>query len=237
MPTSPKVLGLIPARGGSKGILRKNIQMVASQPLMAWTAIEAKKATKLDRLVISTDAEEFAVVAKQHNIEVPFLRPTELAQDRTPSEAVAVHMLRWLEEHENYKPDYLLYLQPTSPLRTANDIDASIAIAQDKNADAVLSVSSVVRHPYFMKTVGADGRLEHFMEQKRPVPQRQELSPLYALNGAIFLIRREVMLQRQDWYGDKNYAYVMEAERSLEIDTPWELKLADLILREKNNVC
>ena len=200
----PKVLGLIPARAGSKGIPRKNIAPVASHPLIAWSIMAAKQSKKLDRVIVSTDSKEIADVARKYDAEVPFLRPKEFARDESSSEEAAIHALGWLDENEEYIPDYLLYLQPTSPLRTAEDIDNSIQLAKDKNADAVLSVMPVNRHPYFMKTVDFEGRLRHFTKQQKPVPRRQELPPLYTLNGAIFLVRREILLKRQDWYGDSN---------------------------------
>jgi len=228
-----KVLAVIPARGGSKGIPRKNIAKVAGKPLVAWTIETAIICPLLDRVIISTDDPEIANVARCYGAEVPFLRPSELAQDDTPGIETILHTVRWLHEHEGYRPDYVMVLQPTLPLRTVEDIEAAVQLAWECQADGVVSVCTVHRHPYWMKRITEDGRLTDFLSLDHAYTQRQELPPVYALNGAIYLARCEVLLEQRTFYTDRTYAYIMPPERSLDIDTPWDLYLADLILKDR----
>src|SRR5581483_400682 len=137
-----RVLGLIPARGGSKGVPRKNIRLLGGKPLLAYTAEAALAAQRLTRVVLSTDDEEIAAVGQSFGVEVPFLRPVELAQDNTPTLPVVQHALRWFEEHDT-RFDAICLLQPTSPLRRAADIDASIELLERSDADTVISVLPV----------------------------------------------------------------------------------------------
>jgi len=232
MAKKPKVLGIIPARSGSKGIPGKNIAVIGSKPLIAWTIEIAKQAKNLDKIIVSTDSEKYASICKNYNVEVPFLRPPELSSDEATSEDVVIHTLKWMKKNEHYQPDYILYLQPTSPLRTADDIDQSINIAKEKNAYSVVSVELTNRHPYFMKKIDSDGLISHYEKQVFPTPRRQELEPIYVLNGAIFLISTKIILDNKSWYGEKCYSYIMPPERSLEIDTPWDLHIANLLLKQ-----
>ena len=231
-------LALIPARGGSKGIPHKNLAPGGGRPLIAWTVAAARAAGPVDRVVVSTDDAVIAAVGRELGAEIPFLRPAELAQDDTPGIAPPLHALRWLEKHEGYRPALLLLLQPTSPLRTAEDIRAAVELLQARDADAVVSVTPVRKHPHWMKRLGAEGRLidapalAHGLEAvpQRGGTRRQDLPPLYAPNGAVYLARRDVLLDHGGWYTERTYAYVMPEERSLDIDTPWDLHLADLVL-------
>jgi len=188
----------------------------------------------VERIIVTTDVEPIAGVARRYGAEVPFLRPRELAQDDTPGIAPVRHAVQWLAEHEDYRPDLVLCLQPTSPLRTAADIQAAIDLARCKQADAVVSVTPAIHHPCWMKLVDEEGRLKDFITPAQPITCRQELPPVYALNGAIYLARSTVLLERGTWYTERTYAYVMPPERSLDVDTPWDLYLVDLVLRDKS---
>jgi CMP-N,N'-diacetyllegionaminic acid synthase len=230
-----RILAVIPARGGSRGILNKNIKPVAGKPLLAWTIEAALGSRSLARVIVSTDDLEISEVAHRHSAEVPFLRPAGLAQDDTPGIEPVLHAARWLDEHEGYRPDYLMVLQPTSPLRSTKDIEAAAQLARDRQADGVVSVCPAPQHPYWMKSIGEDGRLVDFLSVSEAYTRRQDLPPAYALNGAIYLVRRRVFLEQRTFYTDRTYAYVMPPERSLDIDTAWDLYLADLILRERNH--
>jgi CMP-N,N'-diacetyllegionaminic acid synthase len=229
----PTVLGLVLARGGSKGIPRKNLALVGNKPLIAWTAEAASESGVVDRLVLSTDDREIADEGRRIGAEVPFLRPAELATDSSTSIDVNLHAINWLEEHENYRPDYVLLLQPTSPLRTAADIRASVALAVERQADSVVSVSAAHQHPLWMKTLDNEGRLFDLYPQSLTPTRRQDLPPAFALNGAIYLNLRSFLLKARTFVCDHTYAYVMPTERSLDVDTPWDLYLADLILRDR----
>jgi CMP-N-acetylneuraminic acid synthetase len=181
--------------------------------------------------VVSTDDEEIAAVARTLGAQAPFLRPAELAKDDTPTMPVIAHALHWLEAEQGYVPDMVVVLQPTSPLRTADDIGAAIALAEERSADSVVSVCPTPSHPHLAKRITADGRIEDFVEHAK-VERRQDLEPVYSLNGAIYLARRAALLEKQSFYGPKTYAYVMPPERSLDVDSPWDLHLCDLILRD-----
>lgn len=224
------VVGLIPARGGSKGIPGKNLREVAGRPLIAWTIAAAKASRLLDRVVVSTDDPDIAEASQRYGAEVPFLRPPEMAADRSPVIEATLHAFQWLELNERYSPMFGMLLQPTSPLRTAEDIDAVIRLADARNADAVVSVSRVGQHPFQLKTINGDGHLTPFMKTDLSESRRQDLPPVVGLNGAIYLVRRTVLMESKTWCPPGALAYVMPVERSLDVNEPWDLHLADLVL-------
>jgi CMP-N,N'-diacetyllegionaminic acid synthase len=199
--------------------------------LIAWTIEAALRSRAVDRVIVSTEDDEIAAVARAHGAEAPFMRPVELAQDTTPTMPVVMHALRWLEAEEGYLPESVVLLQPTSPLRTGDDITAATALARAVSADSVVSVCLTRSHPHLAKRITSDGRLEDFTAHPQ-VDRRQDLEPVYSLNGAIYLARRAHLMEKQTFYGPKTYAYVMPPERSLDVDTDWELHLCDLVLRE-----
>ncbi len=231
-----KTLAIIPARGGSKQIKDKNIKPVAGKPLLAWTILEAQASRYIDRIVVSTDSSRIADVARKYKAEVPFMRPEDLAQDDTPGILPILHAIHWLESSQGYQPDYVITLQPTSPLRSSGDIDASIHLLEQKDAETVVSLVPVDNHPYWMKKLDAEKRVEDFISSDARLACRQDLPPVYALNGAIYLARREILLKRETWYTEKTFAYVMPVERSLDVDTPWDIYLVDLILRDQKSL-
>lgn len=228
-----QVIGLVTARGGSKSIPRKNIKLLADKPLIAWTIEAALQSRELSRVIVSTDDQEIAQVARQWGAQVPFMRPPELAQDDSPHIAVVKHAIHWLATHKRMHPDYIMTLQPTSPLRTAEDIDAAIQLAETRAAIAVVSVCETEHHPYLSKRILQDDTLADFVSTDIAYLRRQALPPAYALNGAVFLNRRESLLHDRVFLPKGAYAYIMPPERSLDIDTPWDFYLADLILRDK----
>jgi CMP-N,N'-diacetyllegionaminic acid synthase len=226
-------LAIITARGGSKGIPGKNLKLVADKPLIAWT-IEAALATNLlDRVIVSTDSPDIADAARRYGADVPFIRPADLAQDDTPGIAPVVHAAHWLYDSDGYRPDLIMLLQPTSPLRIPEDIDRAIKLIREKRADAIVSVTRVEAHPYWMKQIDGYGRMRDFIKLDYPMDRRQDLPEVYALNGAIYLARYEVLLEQNTFYTDKTLAMVMPVERSLDVDNPWDLYLADLILKDR----
>lgn len=226
------ILAIIPARGGSKGVPRKNIRLLAGLPLIVHTILAARGSGGISRLILTTDSAEIADIARQYGVEVPFMRPAELAQDDTPGLLPLLHAVRWVMEHENYFPDYILELVPTSPLRTTADIDAAISLIIEKNADSVVSLTPAGQHPCWAKRVDEHGKIKPFIATGLAERRRQDLPPAYALHGAIKIARREMLLERASWYTDNTCAYVMPQERSLEIDTEWDFKLAGWVLRE-----
>ena len=188
MSVKPNVLGIIPARGGSKSVPGKNIALVAGKPLIYYTIRAAKRSGFMDRIVVSTDSAEIRDVAKDLGAEVPFLRPPELARDDTPGVEPVLHMLEELAEREGYHCDYMMKLQPTSPLRTAEDIRGTMNVIKRTGAEAVVSVTPVSQHPLWMRKITPEGRLADFMEDSKAYVRRQDLPELYALNGATYLI-------------------------------------------------
>lgn len=228
-----KCLAIIPARGGSKGILNKNIAEIGGKPLIYWTIISAQKAKSVDRIVVTTDSEDISAIAKNYGAEVPFKRPPELARENTHGIYPVLHTVLWLQDHQDYRPDFVLCLQPTSPFRIADDIDAAMDLALSKNADAVVSVIPANQHPYWMKRLDNEGLIQAFIPLDQPFERRQDLPPVYALNGAIYLVRPSVLIEQKSWYTDRTFAYVMPPERSLDIDTPWDLYLANLVLKDR----
>lgn len=230
------VLGLVTARGGSKGLPGKNVVLLGGKPLIGWTIEAAQQSCAVGRIVVSTDDANIADVARQWGAEVPFLRPVELAGDSSPHIDVVCHALDWLELHEGYTPEYVLLLQPTSPLRTAEDIDAAALIAEERAADAVVGVETTHHHPFLVKRVAEDGTLDDFVTSDLAYLQRQVLPLAYFVNGAIFLNRRKALLADRTFFPARTYPYVMPAERSMQIDTPWDLFLMELIIAAKSRV-
>jgi len=227
------VLAMITARGGSKGLPRKNIRTLAGKPLIAHTIENASEAHLLDRTVISTDDEEIMAVAREYGGDVPFLRPEGLARDESSVYPVLTHALRWLREHQGYSPDYVMLLQPTSPLRTAEDIDRCVELALEHNADGIVSLTEVKAHPYHTKLLSEDGIIGSFLPMDNVSDRRQGLPRVYAPNGAVYMGRSDLVMEAETFYFPRTYAYVMPQERSLDVDTPLDLHMAELILREE----
>ncbi len=234
-----KVLGLIPARGGSKGIPKKNIAELAGRPLLAYTCEAAHSCERLSRVVLSTDDEEIAQVGRDLGVEVPFLRPRDLAQDHTPSVAVAEHAAVFLRK-DGWDPDVLVLLQPTSPLRESRHIDEALVLMERSNADTVVSVVEVPHRfsPYSVMRV-EDCWLHDFLPEPMAFDRysRQNVPELFARNGpAVLATQVAGMLSRQSLYGPKVAAYIMREEESLDIDAPFDLELAEFLLgRRKAN--
>ncbi len=228
--TMRTVFGIITARGGSKGIPRKNIARVAGRPLIAWTIAAARASRHLTRLLVSTDDNAIAEISRTEGAEVPFLRPSELSEDDSPHVAVVQHALAWLRDQEACEPDFVMLLQPTSPLRTAADIDAAIELAERSGTEAVVGVTEVRQHPYLMYRLDPAGRLTPFIGHDLEYARRQDFPPLYAANGAIYLIRPSCLNRSGTFTPAGAQAYVMPPERSLDVDTPWDLQWAEWLL-------
>lgn len=230
-----KTLAVIGARGGSKGLPGKNIALLGGKPLIAWTIEAALSAASIHRVIVTTDDEQIAAVARQYGADVPFMRPAELAQDNTVGSAPVLHTVQWLAEHERYIPDVVVYLQPTSPFRTARDIDGAVALLREKAADAVVSVSEAAAHPFWVMTVDDAGWMRAFVEQEKPILLRQDLPPAYSLNGAIYVARRDALLAARGWTTDRTAAYIMPAERSLDIDSAEDLAEAEGLIERRRS--
>lgn len=226
-----RIVAIVPARGGSKGLPRKNVLPLGGKPLIAWTIDAARACPSIDRVIVTTDDEEIAGAARSAGAAVPFLRPAELATDTARSIDVVLHALdRLAADGEHY--DVLVLLQPTSPLRTAGDISAALDLLFTRTAQAVISVCETEHHPYWSNTLPPDGSLAAFLRPELLNTNRQELPVFYRLNGAIYAARCEYVRARNGFLGPDSIAYRMPRERSVDIDTMLDFKFAELLLQE-----
>jgi CMP-N-acetylneuraminic acid synthetase len=225
-----KILALVPARAGSRGIPHKNLAEICGRPLIAYTLEAAAASACLDRTIVSTDSPEIALAARRLGAEAPFLRPRELATDHTPTLPVLRHALDWLDEHQAYRPDVLVLLQPTSPLRAARDIDQAVALLFERDADSVVSVSEARTHPALTRIIRDDGTLAPYRSDLHPPGRRQDDATVYQLNGAIYAMRPDLLARRGTWYTDRTLAYVMPWSRALDVDEPFDLDILTALL-------
>jgi CMP-N,N'-diacetyllegionaminic acid synthase len=232
--SSSRCLAIIPARSGSKGLPRKNILPLGGKPLIAHTIEAARTARSIQRIIVSTESAEIAQVAVQCGAEVPFIRPPELARDETPTLPVLQHVLGEIVTLEGRGPEIIVLLQPTSPLRRAEDIDRAVTMLEETGADSIVSLCAVEHHPAWMRRIEC-GRVLPFLENTPECTRRQDLPPVYRLNGAIYVTRSRVLLQENVILGRDTRALIMDAESSVDIDTPLDLKLAALIMQERQN--
>lgn len=230
-----KMLAVIPARGGSKGVVRKNIRSICGKPLIAYT-IETALAARhlLHRSIVSTDDQEIKAIACEYGAEVPFLRPPELAGDRVPTLPVLQHAVRFVEKEEGVTLDWVLLLQPTAPLRIIEDIEASVELAHANNCDSVISVVQVfAEHPILMKRIENNRLLPYCIEEKEGTRRQDYQPPAYMRNGAIYLTRRDVIMVQNSIWGRVIRPYVMPIERSVSVDNELELKLVNIMIEQR----
>ena len=220
------VLAIIPARGGSKGIPKKNVKLLAGKPLIAWTIQEAKKSKYIDRLILSSEDEEIIRIAKEWGCEVPFVRPAELAKDDTPGIEPVLHAMKALDE----KYDYVVLLQPTSPLRLVDDIDRCIETCVSSSAPSCVSVTEVNQHPYLMYKIDKKGSLEPFRDQKNEIHRRQDLPLVYILNGAVYVSKTNRIEKTRAFVMPETIAYIMPKERSYDIDTELDFNICEFLI-------
>ena len=233
-----RVLGVITARGGSKGIPGKNLKLLAGRPLLAYTVDAARASHALDRVIVSTEDATIADAARALSCEVPFVRPSELARDETIHLDVIVHAWRWMRDRAGYQADAVMTLQPTSPLRTGADIAGSVALLEASNADSVLSVTEVPLHHHPLRTLRLNAADEAVLfasgePVRRRINRRQDLPEAWVMNGAIYACRTGVLdAQEPSLYGDRVVAYRMPVERSLSIDDAEDWAAAERALAD-----
>jgi N-acylneuraminate cytidylyltransferase/CMP-N,N'-diacetyllegionaminic acid synthase len=232
MDQNQSIMALIPARGGSKGLPRKNILPLAGKPLIAWTIEAALQSNLCDKVIVSTDDEEIAAVARQYGAEVPFLRPPELATDNAKTIDVILHAINH-QLSQNRSFDFLLLLQPTSPLRNAGDIRNAVEFFVQKKATAVVSVCESEHSPSWMNTIGPDLSLKDFLKPELQNQNRQQIAKFYRLNGAIYLAKQDFLIRERSFFGKNTYAYIMELERSTDIDRELDFKFAEFLLQQQ----
>jgi CMP-N-acetylneuraminic acid synthetase len=233
-----QVLALVPARGGSKGIPRKNLQLLAGRPLVAHAVETARSTTRVSRVVCSTDDPDIADAARAAGAEVPFLRPSHLAQDTSEDWPVFTHALAWLEEHDAWVPDLIVNLRPTSPMRTPDHVDQAIRLLLETGADSVKAVCLARQHPHKMWLRQADGCIEPYLKtafrlSRGPDVPRAELDEVYWQNGVVDVTRREVILEQGVMIGRRVAGLVTRPEDSIDVDTPLDLALAELLMARR----
>lgn len=233
--TPAKVLAVIPARGGSKGVHRKNIRIVGGKPLIAYT-IEAALAVKgrLHRVIVSTDDAEIASVAAKYGAEVPFMRPDDLGGDKVPMVPVLQHAVREIEQLDKIRLDWVLLLQPTCPFRAPEDILAAIDLAEAGGCDSVISVVRVLaHHPILMKKIENDQLLPFMIEEKEGTRRQDYTPPAYMRNGSIYLTGRDNLMENNSIWGKVIRPYEMPEDRSVNVDSELDIKLVEFILQEQ----
>jgi CMP-N-acetylneuraminic acid synthetase len=237
-PTLLRVLAVVPARGGSKGIPRKNLQLLGGKPLVALAVEAGRAATLVSRVLCSTDDPEIADAARAAGGEVPFLRPPDLARDTSEDWPVFMHALNFLAREDNWVPDVVVNLRPTSPLRRPSHVDDAIRLLQDTGADSVKAVCLARQHPHKMWLRQPDGQIEPFLKTpfrltRGPDVPRAQLEDVYWQNGVVDVTRREVILEQKMIIGRRVAGLVTETADSIDIDTPLDLALAELILQQR----
>lgn len=223
-----KVLGLIAARGGSKGVPRKNARLLHGKPLIAYTIEASLNSSAIHRTIISTDDEEIARIGREFGAEVPFIRPSELALDTTPMFPVIEHALRTqIESGESY--DAVCLLQPTNPLRRAEDIDACVNLLAKSDADSVISVLPVPveYNPRWVFWRNVDGSLSLSTGEKEPVARRQDLPAAMHRDGTVYVSRTETIQRHKNLYGNRILSYEMDPRYSVNIDTEADWQRAE----------
>lgn len=230
-----KTLGLIPARGGSKGVPGKNIKLLCGKPLLQYTAESALASRRLSRVILSTDDETIAKAGLQCGLDVPFLRPPELARDDTAMIDVVVHALRWIEEAGGAF-DAVCLLQPTNPFRRATDIDACIDLLEATGADAVTTVLRVPEqyNPHWVYVPNPENWLILSTGEESPISRRQDLPPAFHREGSVYVTRWDVVKCERSLYGRRLMGYLLDAENRININTPDEWKKAEEILAGAN---
>ena len=222
-----KILGVIPARGGSKGIPQKNIKNFNGKPLISWTIETALSCPLVNETIVSTDNLIIADVAKSCGASVPFIRPDELANDTTSGIEPVLHAIQQLPEY-----DWILLLQPTSPLRTPDDIRGIINLVKDKNASSAVSVSEAINHPYWTYTLD-DGKLINLCKNETKL-LRQDLPRAYNLNGALYLVSRNFLETKRTLIDESTLAYVMPRHRSVDIDDMDDWDFAEYLIKKNH---
>jgi CMP-N-acetylneuraminic acid synthetase len=226
-----RVLGLVPARGGSKGIARKNLRLLGGKPLLQYTAEAAGKAERLHRVLLSTDDAEIADAGRRCGLWAPFLRPDALARDDTPMLAVVVHALDWLgAQGDEY--DAVCLLQPTSPFRRPAHIDACVDLLASSGADCVLTVLRVPEryNPHWVYFRRDDGSLRPALDDAEPIPSRQALPPAFHRDGSVYVSRVDVIRRQRTLYGKKVIPYEMDAGMSVNLDDEADWRHAERLL-------
>ncbi len=228
-----KIVVCITARGGSKGIPRKNIKLLRDKPLIAYAITAGLTSKYADRTIVSTDDKEIAEIAKQHGAEVPFMRPAKLATDKAPSLPVLQHMVAFLETKEKYQPDIIVLIQPTSPMVLNEDVDKAIEQLFKTSTNSCVSVSEITDRPEYMYTL-KDNKITPFLKKKSNITRRQDMPKIHRVNGAVYVTKRDVLMKKNKIIDLHASAIIMPRERSFDIDEPIDFEMIEHFLHLKD---
>ncbi len=226
-----KILAVIPARGGSKGLKKKNIKLLCDKPLIAWTIEAAKKSKYIDEVIVSSNCEEIINVSKEYGAYIPFVRPKGISGDNTTAIEVMQHVVDFFKINNN-SYDLFLYLQPTSPLRTNFHIDEAIEMFFCKKAFCVISVGETA-NPKLSNVLSEDLSLYNFIPEQERNKNRQQYDKYYQFNGAIYLFDWDIIKNFNGWYEENYYAYIMKKEDSIDIDEELDFLIAEVLLKKR----
>ncbi|MCH7826988.1 MAG: acylneuraminate cytidylyltransferase family protein [Bacteroidetes bacterium] len=228
------MIAIIPARGGSKGLPGKNIMELNGKPLIAYTIETALNSKQIDRIILSTDDEAIADICRNTGVEIPFMRPKELAQDNSLAKDTYIYTIERLNNEFNCNYSEFIVLQPTSPLRTAADINKAIELFRKRQADSVISVCEFNHPIQWAKKIDNEGKLLNFFNKDlNENLNRQELPTAFIPNGAIFILKYDLLKKKYSYYSNKTYAYKMKLENSIDIDTQLDFEFAEFLMRKK----
>lgn len=234
MPKS-NILAIIPARAGSKRLPSKNTKLLNGKPLVQWTIDAALKSNVFDEVLVSTDSPQIAKIAEDLGLTVPFIRPSTISGDKATSVDVALHALNYYEQ-QGKSFEYVMLLQPTSPLRQVADITMAVETLEKRNADAIISVCECEHSPLWSNTLGDEGDMDQFLASvENKTTRSQDLPKYYRLNGAIYLVKSDKLIAERNFFISSNvFAYKMEQTHSIDIDTLIDFKMAELLMTEEH---
>ena len=228
-----KILGIIPARGGSKGIPKKNLYPLMGKPLIFYTISEALRSELITDVIVSTDDLEIKGVSEKYGAQVPFIRPKELSGDLALAVPTIQHATTTYEKMKDIRYDYIIMLQPTAPLRKAGDIDGALTLLMNQDVDSVISIVDVDNyHPMKMKVV-EDGRLKDFQKPPTENPPRQSLPQIYIVNGAMYATKRDVLVNQSSFIGEDSLPYIMSRNKSVNIDNIEDFIVVEYFMKGK----
>ena len=227
------MIALIPARGGSKGLPNKNIRPLCGKPLIAHSIEVALRAKSISEVIVSTDSAEIAEVSKKFGAKVPFLRPSELAQDNSLAIDNYIYTIERLRK-DGAKMEEILVLLPTAPLRLAEDIDNAVKIFKEKNADSVISYYKAPHPLQWYKYFDASGVVRSFLPEGNRLANRQEEKDAYLPNGSIYIFKAELLIEKKSYFSERTFPYIMPASRSVDIDTIDDFEYAEFLMNKRN---
>lgn len=231
-----EILVIVPARGGSKGLPRKNIKYLADKPMIAWTILTALESKYISRVVVTTEDKEIADISLEYGAQVPFLRPEELALDNTPGIDPIIYTVKRLMTTEQYNPDYIMILQPTSPLRSTDQLNESIELFLKSSSefDSLISVTELEHPRQWNRIISSKNELlkiENYDDKTQF--QRQNFSTVYRLNGAIYIVKTDKLINNKIIETERTYGYIMDRESSIDIDSIDDFNYAEYIFNKR----